>query len=50
MKKVEIIERVNELVQERRNLTQDWQQLMVRENILFGELVGIAKELENMED
>jgi len=50
MKKQEIIERVNELVNERKNLVREREELLEKENLLINQLMDISKELENMED
>lgn len=50
MKKQEIIERVNELMQERQNLTREHEELILKDKLLTEQLSIISDELAKCED
>lgn len=50
MKKQEIIERVNELMQERQNLTREHEDLILKDKLLTDQLAIILDELAKCED
>lgn len=50
MKRQEIIERVNELMQERQNLTREHEDLILKDKLLTEQLAIICDELAKCED